>query len=135
MPGKDLVSKQGAPPARSPRRDGSRGFKVGEEHPLHKGWFYTGKFDRKGEPLWYRPPSAFFRFIRPDWTEQLRGRKWHVRHRIHDWVGRIVLYGFLALFSLMLLAVLSGKVSVESRASPMAATGSVSAPPVGPSDR
>lgn len=34
-------------------------MREGDEHPAHKGWFYTGRRDRKGVLLWYKPPSAF----------------------------------------------------------------------------
>ena len=32
---------------------------VGDEHPTRKGWFLVEQIGRRGEPLWYRPPSRF----------------------------------------------------------------------------
>lgn len=31
-------------------------YRIGDEHRKRKRWFWTGTFDRKGVPLWYRPP-------------------------------------------------------------------------------
>lgn len=39
-------------------------FRVGDEHPTQKGWYYTDKIGRKGERLWYRPPGPISRWIR-----------------------------------------------------------------------
>jgi hypothetical protein len=39
-------------------------MRVGDEHPSHPGWQYTGQRDRKGNLLWYKPPGAISRWIR-----------------------------------------------------------------------
>lgn len=39
-------------------------FRVGDEHPTQKGWFFTDKVGRRGEPLWYRPPGFVSRWVR-----------------------------------------------------------------------
>lgn len=39
-------------------------MRLGDEHPAHKGWHYTGKRDRNGALLWYRPPGPVSRWIR-----------------------------------------------------------------------
>lgn len=31
-------------------------YRVGDEHRVHKRWFFTGHYDERGVPLWYRPP-------------------------------------------------------------------------------
>lgn len=31
-------------------------YRIGEEHRKRKRWYWTGTFDAKGVPLWYRPP-------------------------------------------------------------------------------
>lgn len=38
-------------------------FRVGDEHPTQKGWFFTDKVGRHGEPLWYRPPGFISRWV------------------------------------------------------------------------
>lgn len=39
-------------------------MRIGDEHPTRKGWFYTGKRNRAGVLLWYRPPGPVSRWIR-----------------------------------------------------------------------
>lgn len=39
-------------------------LRVGDEHPIQKGWYLTDKVGRSGEPLWYKPPSTFSRWVR-----------------------------------------------------------------------
>ncbi|MET3526183.1 hypothetical protein [Phenylobacterium koreense] len=39
-------------------------LRVGDEHPTQKGWYLTDKVDRHGNTLWYKPPSAFSRWVR-----------------------------------------------------------------------
>lgn len=39
-------------------------MRPGDEHPVNKGWFYTGRFNRKGDALWYKPPGPISRWIR-----------------------------------------------------------------------
>ena len=39
-------------------------LRVGDEHPTRKGWYLTDKVSRKGEALWYKPPSAPSKWIR-----------------------------------------------------------------------
>lgn len=39
-------------------------LRVGDEHPIRKGWFLTDKVGRHGEPLWYKPPGPVSRWIR-----------------------------------------------------------------------
>lgn len=39
-------------------------FRVGDEHPTQKGWYYTDKIGRNGERLWYKPPGPFSRWVR-----------------------------------------------------------------------
>lgn len=31
-------------------------YRVGDPHPTKKRWLWTGRYDEKGRPLWYRPP-------------------------------------------------------------------------------
>lgn len=31
-------------------------YRVGDPHPTKRRWQWTGRYDRKGRPLWYRPP-------------------------------------------------------------------------------
>jgi len=39
-------------------------LRVGDEHPIRKGWYLTDKVGRKGEVLWYKPPSTFSKWVR-----------------------------------------------------------------------
>lgn len=39
-------------------------LRVGDEHPIRKGWYLTDKVGRQGEPLWYQPPSTFSKWVR-----------------------------------------------------------------------
>lgn len=39
-------------------------LRVGDEHPIRKGWYLTDKIGRKGEVLWYKPPSTFSKWVR-----------------------------------------------------------------------
>lgn len=39
-------------------------MRVGDEHPTRRGWFYTGRRNRKGVLLWYKPPGQISRWIR-----------------------------------------------------------------------
>lgn len=39
-------------------------MRLGDEHPTRKGWFYTGKRDRNGVLLWYKPPGPVSRWVR-----------------------------------------------------------------------
>lgn len=39
-------------------------FRVGDEHPTQKGWYYTDKIGRHGERLWYKPPGPISRWVR-----------------------------------------------------------------------
>lgn len=39
-------------------------YRVGDEHPTERGWYFTDKVDRRGNPLWYRPPSGVSRWVR-----------------------------------------------------------------------
>lgn len=36
-------------------------YRVGEEHRRRKGWYFTGHFDRHGDPIWYKPPPLISR--------------------------------------------------------------------------
>lgn len=31
-------------------------YRIGDEHATRKRWYWTGKYDAAGTPLWYRPP-------------------------------------------------------------------------------
>ena len=39
-------------------------LRVGDEHPTQKGWFLTDQVDRRGRPLWYKPPHVAWKIIR-----------------------------------------------------------------------
>lgn len=39
-------------------------LRVGDEHPTVKGWYWTGRYDRKGVGLWYKPPGLISRWVR-----------------------------------------------------------------------
>lgn len=39
-------------------------MRVGDEHPTQKGWYYTGRYNRRGVLLWYKPPGPISRGIR-----------------------------------------------------------------------
>lgn len=39
-------------------------LRVGDEHPIRKGWYLTDQVDRHGNRLWYKPPSTFSRWVR-----------------------------------------------------------------------
>lgn len=39
-------------------------MRVGDEHPSHPNWFYTGRRNRRGVLLWYRPPGPISRWVR-----------------------------------------------------------------------
>ena len=38
-------------------------YRVGEESRERPGWFFTGRRDRHGNPLWYKPPFLSRRLI------------------------------------------------------------------------
>ena len=40
-------------------------MRPGDEHPTRKGWFLTERLDRRGNPLWYKPPARYWRWLRP----------------------------------------------------------------------
>jgi len=52
-------------------------MRPGDEHPGHRGWYYTGMRDHRGNLLWYRPPG-----------------RWSL------WVRRVALVAYLALMAL-----------------------------------
>lgn len=37
---------------------------IGDEHPTRKGWFLADELGRRGEPMWYRPPSRSDKWVR-----------------------------------------------------------------------
>lgn len=39
-------------------------LRVGDEHPVRKGWYLTDKIGRRGEPLWFKPPGPISRWIK-----------------------------------------------------------------------
>ena len=39
-------------------------LRVGDEHPTNRGWYYTGRVDTDGDPLWYHPPPRWRRRAR-----------------------------------------------------------------------
>lgn len=39
-------------------------YRVGDEHRVHRGWFFTGHYDRHGIVQWYKPPGPVWRWIR-----------------------------------------------------------------------
>lgn len=39
-------------------------LRVGDEHPIRKGWYLTDKLGKRGEPLWYQPPSPASKWVR-----------------------------------------------------------------------
>lgn len=39
-------------------------YRVGDEHRERRGWFLTDKIGKHGEPLWYKPPSRVWVWIR-----------------------------------------------------------------------
>lgn len=39
-------------------------MRVGDEHPTRRGWLYTGRHDRRGVLLWYKPPGRFSWWVR-----------------------------------------------------------------------
>lgn len=34
-------------------------LRPGDEHPVRKGWYLMDFEGKRGEPLWYKPPSRF----------------------------------------------------------------------------
>ena len=40
-------------------------YRVGDEHRKRRGWYWTGRYDKNGVPLWYRPPARYWRWLRP----------------------------------------------------------------------
>jgi hypothetical protein len=36
-------------------------LRPGDEHPVRKGWYYTGRWNTGGQALWYRPPMPFWK--------------------------------------------------------------------------
>ena len=49
------------PPINAEARRIDGPFQLGDEHPTRPNWFYTGKFDEQGNPLWYRPTARWRR--------------------------------------------------------------------------
>lgn len=39
-------------------------YRVGDEHRTRKGWYLTDRLDRHGNPLWYKPPGVFSKWLR-----------------------------------------------------------------------
>lgn len=31
-------------------------YRIGDEHRTRKRWYWTGTYNKRGVPLWYRPP-------------------------------------------------------------------------------
>ncbi len=40
-----------------------RRYRIGEEHPEFKGWYFSGQYTREGRALWNRPPSGRDRWL------------------------------------------------------------------------
>lgn len=38
-------------------------YKVGDEHRERRGWYLTNKVNRRGEPLWWKPPGKIEQHI------------------------------------------------------------------------
>jgi hypothetical protein len=41
-----------------------RRYRIGEEHPKFKGWYFSGAYTHEGRALWSRPPSRLQRWLR-----------------------------------------------------------------------
>lgn len=39
-------------------------LRVGDEHPIQKGWYLTDKVGRDGNALWYKPPGPVSVWVR-----------------------------------------------------------------------
>ena len=39
-------------------------MRPGDEHPVNRGWYFTGRKNRRGEWLWYKPPGPISRWIK-----------------------------------------------------------------------
>lgn len=39
------------------------GLRPGDEHPTRKGWYLWTDLGKRGEPLWFRPPSPVWKWV------------------------------------------------------------------------
>jgi hypothetical protein len=40
-----------------------RRYRMGEEHPEYKGWYFSGQYTHEGRALWSRPKTAAERWL------------------------------------------------------------------------
>ena len=40
-----------------------RRYRMGEEHPEYKGWYFSGQYTHEGRALWMRPKSPAERWL------------------------------------------------------------------------